>query len=224
MMAHQNTPVNQILAGTAHLINDPTVELVLERIYSEAQILADQSNSDWVSADELTEDRLGDFGFSLRPAQGELLYLLCRAVKPTTVLDSATSAGASTIYLATALRDNGIGGTVISADWRADRIAAAKANLDAAGLSDYVQLRCGEPADVLDDVPDPIDLMWVDGWPQLSAPSRALRVVSRLAPKMRSGALVLNDARESDYIAYMRRSGGQFRTSILDVGVLSVRQ
>jgi predicted O-methyltransferase YrrM len=223
-MAPDTKVVNQILGATAHLLNDPTVELVLERIYTEAQVLADQSNAGWVSADELTDDKLGDFGFSLRPAQGELMYLLCRALKPRVVVDFATSAGASTIYLATALRDNGFGGTVISADWRLDRIAAATTNLAAAELTDYVELRCGEPAEVLDDIPDPIDFMWVDGWPQLSAPSRALRVVSRLAPKMRSGALVLNDARESDYLAYMRRSGGQFRTSIVDGGVLSVRE
>jgi predicted O-methyltransferase YrrM len=218
------TVVNQILGGTAHLLNDPTVQVVLERIYTEAQIGADETNAGWNSPDELTDDKLGDFGFSLRPAQGELMYLLCRAQSPRVVVDFATSAGASTIYLATALRDNGIDGQVISADWRPERIAAAEANLKAARLSEYVELRCGEPGDVLDDLPGPIDFMWVDGWPHLSPPSRAQRVVSHLTPRIRSGALVLNDAREIDYVGYMRRNGGPFRTSLLDFGVLSVRE
>jgi predicted O-methyltransferase YrrM len=218
------TVVNQILGGTAHLLNDPTVQSVLERIYTEAQILADETNAGWNSPAELTEDHLGDFGFSLRPAQGELMYLLCRAHTPGVVIDFATSAGASAIYIATALRDNGIDGRVISADWRPERIAAAEENLKAAGLSEYVELRCGEPIDVLGELPGPIDFMWVDGWPRLSPPSRAQHVVSHLTPNIRPGALVLNDAREPDYVEYMRRPGGPFRTSILDIGILSVRE
>ncbi|MBX9918332.1 MAG: class I SAM-dependent methyltransferase [Mycolicibacterium frederiksbergense] len=218
------TVVNQILGGTAHLLNDAAVQLVLERIYTEAQVLADEVNTEWTSPEQLTDDKLGDFGFSLRPAQGELMYLLCRAHRPKVVVDFATSAGASTIYLATALRDNGTGGQVISVDWRPERIAVAEANLKAAGLSEYVELRCGEPADVLDDLPGPIDFMWVDGWPQLSPPSRAQRVVSHLAARFRSGAMVLNDAREIDYVQYMRRKDGPFRTSLLDIGVLSIRE
>ena len=218
------TVLNQILGGTAHLLNDPTIQPVLERIYTQAQVLADETNAGWSSPEELTDDKLGDFGFSLRPAQGELMYLLCRAQAPRVVVDFATSAGASAIYLATALRDNGSDGKVISADWRRERITTAEANLKAAGLSDYVELRCGEPGDVLDDLPGPIDFMWVDGWPQLSAPSRAYRVVSHLAPRIRSGALILNDAREIDYVAYMRHNGGPFRTSLLDIGILSVRE
>lgn len=218
------TVVNQILGGAAHLLDDSTVQTVLERIYTESQLLADETNTQWDLPDELTDDRLGDFGFSLRPAQGELMYLLCRSHRPKVVVDFATSAGASTIYLATALRDNKSDGKIISADWRPERIAVAEENLKAAGLLEYVDLRCGEPTDVLDDLPGLIDFMWVDGWPQLSPPSRAYRVVSHLASRFRSGAVVLNDAREADYVQYTRRKGGPFRTSLLDIGVLSVRE
>jgi predicted O-methyltransferase YrrM len=214
--------VNRILAGTSHLLCDERIELVLERIYTDAQVASDRSNAAWTPADGLSDDVLGDFGFSLRPAQGEFMYLLCRSLGASTVLDFATSAGASAIYLAAALRDNG-GGRVISADWRPERVAAATANIEAAGLSDFVEIRCGDPADVLAEVPAPVDFVWVDGWPQLSAPSRALAVLERIAPVLRPGAMLLNDAREPDYIAYTRDNTHGFRTSLLDIGVLSVR-
>jgi predicted O-methyltransferase YrrM len=74
----------------------------------------------------------------------------------------------------------------------------------------------------LRSVPGPIDLVYVDGWPELTAPSRALRVLELLQPKLRPGALVLNDGAEPDYVDYVRGTAGGFRSSILDFGVLSV--
>lgn len=222
LLVDSTRTINRILAGTSHLLLDERVEMTLERIYTESQLAADESNSKWSPEMGLSEEVLGDFGFSLRPAQGELMYLLCRSLGATRVVDFSTSAGASTIYLATALRDNGNGGRVISADWRPDRVRAAAANLVAAGLEDFVELRCGEPADVLADVTGPIDFVWADGWPQLSVPSRATTVIERIEAQLRCGAMVLNDAREPDYLAHMRNSD-RFKTSVLDLGVLSVR-
>lgn len=207
--------INHILAGTAHVLGDPRAEMVLEQLYARAQR----------EADEMREaegpDALGDFGYSLRPAQGELLYLLCRSTRARTVVDFCTSAGATAIYVAVALRDNG-GGTVISADPRPEKIAAARANLEAAGLSGLVDLRCGEPEQVLTDLPGPVDVVAVDGWPELSAPSRARRTLEVLLPRLRPGALVLNDGRERDYLDLVRGPGSGLRTSVLDLGLLSV--
>jgi hypothetical protein len=49
------------------------------------------------------------FGFSIFSAQGDLIYLHCRATRATHVVEFATSVGFSTLYLATAVRDDGGG-------------------------------------------------------------------------------------------------------------------
>ena len=47
-----------------------------------------------------------DFGFSIHPEQGDLIYLLCRALGAKRVAEFATSVGVSTIYFAAAIRDD----------------------------------------------------------------------------------------------------------------------
>jgi hypothetical protein len=66
------------------------------------------------------------YGFSIHPQQGELLYLLCRALNARRVIDFATSVGFSTLYLAAAMRDNG-GGRVIGAEIVPQKIATPSA-------------------------------------------------------------------------------------------------
>ncbi len=85
-------------------------------------------------------------------------------------------------------------------------------------------MRCGDPLDVLADVPGPVDVLAIDGWPDLAPPSRALRILELMRPRLRPGALVLNDGGEPDYLACVRGPGSTLRTSLLDLGVLSVAQ
>jgi predicted O-methyltransferase YrrM len=213
--------INHILAGTSHVLRDERVELVLERLYSDAQRAADSARASWSATDPHAEEQLGDFGFSLRPGQGELLYLLCRSTNARRVVEFSTSEGATALYCAAAMRDNG-GGLVIGSDHRPAKVEAARRNLAEAGLEEFVELRTGDPLDTLREVPGPIDLVYVDGWPELTAPSRAARVLEVLQPRLRPGALVLNDGKEADYVDYVRGTAGGFRSSILDFGVLSV--
>ena len=205
--------VNHILAGAAHVLRDPRAELVLERIYTDAQRAADDVQAD---------PDVGDFGYAPRPSQGEFLYLICRASAARRIVGFPTSAGAMAIYCAAAVRDNGGDGVVISSDHRPGRIEAARNNLVDAGLDRLVELRHGDPLDALPDVAGPVDVAYLDGWPELGAPSRALRALELLRPVLRPGALVINDGQEPDYLDHVRAPDSGFRTSILDFGVLSV--
>ncbi len=56
------------------------------------------------------------------PAQGHLLYLLCRSLQATRVVEFGTSFGVSTLYLAAAVRDQG-GGTVIGTELEPSKAA-----------------------------------------------------------------------------------------------------
>jgi len=119
--------------------------------------------------------------------QGEFLYLLVRAGKPKTVIEFGTSFGISTVYLAAGLRDNGEG-LVIGTEIEPSKHARALANLRDAGLTEYAEVRLGNALETLRDVPEPVDLVFLDGWKDLYLP-----VMELLEPRLRPGSVVLAD-------------------------------
>ncbi|MCZ0978245.1 class I SAM-dependent methyltransferase [Streptomyces diastatochromogenes] len=139
-----------------------------------------------MSAAELAE-RTKDIIMSVSREGGRLLYLLTRAVQARTVVEFGTSFGISTLYLASAVRDNG-GGRVVTTELQQDKARKAKENFAAAGLDDLVDLRVGDARETLKDLSGPVDLVLLDGWLDLRLP--ILRVVE---PRLRPGALVVID-------------------------------
>ena len=158
--------------------------------------------------------RYADYGFSVHPDQGELMYLLCRSLNATRVVDFATSIGFSTLYLAAAVRDNG-GGKVIGAEIVPAKIATARRNLEEAGLASLVEIRAGDARKTLKDLGGAVDFALIDGWPGERGPSLSLEVMQVLAPQLRDGALVLNDNAEEDYLAFVRDPVNGFRSMTL---------
>ena len=124
---------------------------------------------------------------------GELLYLLARATGARTIVEYGTSYGISTLYLASAVRDNG-GGTVIGTEIQPEKAAAAQQNFTDAGLADVIDLRVGDALVTLTDVSGPVDLVLLDGWPDLALP-----VLQLLEPALRPGSLILVDDVDMDF-------------------------
>lgn len=133
---------------------------------------------------------------------GRLLYALTRAIRPTTVVEFGTSYGISAMHLAAAVRDNGAG-RVVSTELSEKKAAAARANLDEAGVGDQVTILRGDALDTLNDVPGPIEIVLLDGWKDLCLP-----VLRLLEPKLVPGALVVADDSTfpsmADYLSYVR--------------------
>jgi predicted O-methyltransferase YrrM len=73
---------------------------------------------------------------------GELLYILVRAMRPATIVEFGTSYGISTLHLAAAVSDNGVG-RVVSTELNSAKVTAARANLAETGLSDHVAILPG---------------------------------------------------------------------------------
>lgn len=119
--------------------------------------------------------------------QGEFLYLVARALGASTIVEFGTSFGISTLYLAAAVRDNG-GGQVIGSEIERSKWERARAHLNEGGLDDCVDVRLGDALETLKNVPEPIDLVLLDGWKDLYLP-----VLELLKPRMRAGAVVLAD-------------------------------
>jgi predicted O-methyltransferase YrrM len=141
---------------------------------------------------------------------GELLYILVRAKRPTTIVEFGTSYGISTLYLAAAVADNGMG-SVVSTELNSAKVAAARANLVEARLSDYVEILAGDAMTTLNDIRGPIDLVLLDGWKDLCLP-----VLRLLESRLSAGALVVADdinlPSMNSYLEYIRNPDNGFAT------------
>ena len=141
---------------------------------------------------------------------GVLLYQLVRSTTAHNIVEFGTSFGLSTLYMATALRDNG-GGRLISSEFEPSKVAKAREHLAEGGVIDLVEVREGDALKTLAiDLPASIDLLLLDGAKPLYTDVLAL-VESRLRP----GALIVADNadRSPEYLARVR---------VPDSGYLSV--
>jgi predicted O-methyltransferase YrrM len=152
---------------------------------------------------------------------GNLLYMLVRSTNARNIVEFGTSFGISTIYLAAALKDNG-GGRLIGSEFEPGKVAAARDNLRAAGLHEFVDIRDGDALETLGrDLPAAIDLVLLDG-----AKSLYSKVLELLQPRLRAGALVLADNADMcpEYVARVRSSsGGYMSVAVGDDVELSMR-
>ena len=84
--------------------------------------------------------RLKELPLPISRETGALLYMLARGCQARTIVEFGTSFGISTLHLAAALRDNG-GGRLITTEFEPSKLARARNNLTAGGLSDLVEIR-----------------------------------------------------------------------------------
>jgi len=132
---------------------------------------------------------------------GTLLYMLARTMDARTIVEFGTSFGISTLHLAAALRDNG-GGRLITSEFEPSKAARARANIEAGGLTDLVEIREGDALETLArDLPEQIDLVLLDG-----AKGLYPEIIALLEPRLRTGALVLADNADwsQEYLARVR--------------------
>jgi predicted O-methyltransferase YrrM len=94
------------------------------------------------------------------------------------------------------VRDNG-GGVVFGAENEPGKVAAARANFAAAGLSDYIDLREGDLVAALQAVEGPIDFVLFDIWGHVVLPALEL-----LLPRLRPGAVICTDNTASSRQGY----------------------
>lgn len=169
-------------------LHTPTVHDTLDRLFAAASHDDDKPEKQLTdgTAQQLA-DAKQDLYLPISPAAGDLLYALVRSARPETVVEFGTSYGISTIYLAAAVTDNGTG-HVYGTEMNAAKAAAARANLDQAGVADAVTILAGDARDTLADLSGPIGLVLLDGWKDLYLP-----VLRLLEPRLAPGALVAAD-------------------------------
>ena len=165
--------------------------------------------------------RLKDQPLPVSPATGTLLYMLARSTNARHVVEFGTSFGISTLHLAAALRDNG-GGRLVGSEFEPSKVARARANLEAAGLADLVEIRAGDALRTLAaDLPETIDLVLLDG-----AKSLYPDVLDLLQDRLRPGAFVIADnaGHCPEYLDRVRSpASGWLSTALADDVELSMR-
>jgi predicted O-methyltransferase YrrM len=118
------------------------------------------------------------------------------------VVEFGTSFGISTIYLAAGVTDNGTG-RVVTTELNERKAAAARANLQEAGVGAAVTILLGDALETLRELSGSIGLVLLDGWKDLYLP-----VLRLLEPNLVPGALVLADDSTfedtADYLDYVR--------------------
>lgn len=209
--------------GFSTPIRDSKIEAVLSRLHAAADAQEEEfelgarprnlKNTQW------GPNFLRDKMIPIHREQGAFLYLLGRSIRAKTIVEFGTSHGLSTIYLAAAIRDNGVEGQVIGTEFVPEKMAQAQRNLEETGLSRFARIREGDARQTLRELPDGIDLCLMDGFPPYS-----LEVFRLIAPRLRKGAIVVVDGTETlrepqaDFLAYLSDPKNGFRYTELSIG------
>lgn len=177
-------------------LSTPKVQAVLDRLYGRAKVVDKPALA---IANPVTDAMDGEEKFKVRsellkkaylpvpPEVGRLLYILARTQPSKTIVEFGMSLAISTIYLASAVRDNG-GGKVVTTELNAEKAGHAAENLREAGLLDLVEIRVGEARETLRTLQGTVDFVFIDGWKELYLP-----VLKVIEPHLRPGALVVAD-------------------------------
>jgi predicted O-methyltransferase YrrM len=179
------------------VIHDPQVERLLTALHakSDEQVGAMQRYQA-EAAHPRTEAEIKAFRsdkfVALDRDKAEFCYQLCRATNARRIVEAGTSYGVSTLYLATAVRDNvsasGGSGVVIGTEYEPAKAAAARTHFEQSGLSRFIDLREGDLRETLKQIDGPVDFMLVDIWIAMARPALEL-----VAPHLRPGAMVVCD-------------------------------
>jgi len=186
-----------------------SIDGLLDRLYAQSLAQNDSlgeyfaaraadGSLDWNNFDARTNEFLEDKLIALDRTKAEFCYHVCRALGARRIVEAGTSFGVSTLFLASAVRDNlrhgqptpggGPPPVVIGTEFEPTKARRARSHFEEAGLSHLIDLREGDLRTTLADVEGPIDFMLVDIWTAVARPALAL-----ITPRLREGAVVISD-------------------------------
>ncbi|MFG2827446.1 O-methyltransferase [Streptomyces sp. NPDC048434] len=200
--------VGAVLDEIAHTAehNDPDV---MKRAYATA--------ADWPQPPTARQaaELCAQAALPVHPQVGTFLYQLVRSLRPALVVEFGTSFGASTLYAAAALRDNG-GGRIIGSELHPGKADRARGHLERAGLGAFAEIRTGDAREQLTALPVPVDLVLLDGWKELYLP-----VLKVLEPALRAGSLIVSDnlpMLPPEFTDHVRTAGNGYLSQQLPLG------
>jgi predicted O-methyltransferase YrrM len=132
---------------------------------------------------------------------GRFLAALCRSLDPV-VLEVGTAIGYSTLHMAEQL----VAGRVITLEMDASRAQQARSFWERAGVAGRIELIEGDARSTMEDVPGPIDLLFVDaakeqygGYITAAEPKLSDRAVLVVDNMLMSGEVALAPGEETQW-------------------------
>lgn len=140
-------------------MDSPQVWTAVDDYFTEELVRQDQTLAGTAAGDFATTAP----GIAVSPPQGKLLALIAEMIGARRVLEFGTLAGYSTLWLA---RSVGPEGQVVTLELQEQNAAVARANLDAAGVGDRVEIRIGPATEtsaaLVAEPAEPFDLVFID--------------------------------------------------------------
>ncbi|MGW3135055.1 O-methyltransferase [Streptomyces sp. NPDC001139] len=195
-------------------LHSPRFQAVLRTLTEAAQVQEPETGKiigkrlEGLDRSRLTDNELADLVqdvyMAVSPDLADLLYLLVRGTGATTVVELGTSLGVSALTMGAALRDNGRG-RLITSELSSAKCRAVRKSVAEAGLEDIIEIREGDARETLKDLPEPVDLVLLDGFAHAY-----VDVLKLLEPRMRPGSVVVADGLPGD----KKETIGPFRSYI----------
>ncbi len=113
-----------------------------------------------------------------------LLFTLCAALKPKRILEIGTAIGYSAICFGLAAPE----AEIITIENHERSVFKAKANIEEVGLSDRIDVRLGDAAEVLTEIEGKFDLIFVD-----AAKGQYKKFFSLFEKNIKQGTMVISD-------------------------------
>ncbi|GAA1480186.1 class I SAM-dependent methyltransferase [Gordonia sinesedis] len=187
---------------TSSLDSEP-IRGLIESLYAAADQIPQGGSSGFDGRTGTAAERADaaeDRYLPVSPMAGRLMYSLVHAARPAVVLEFGMSYGISTLFLAAAVRDNGIG-HVYTTELNAKKIETAARTFQDAGVADLITILDGDALETIPRMPGDIGFVLLDGWKELYVPVFDL-IEDRLVP----GALLLADnTANPDVAGYLER-------------------
>lgn len=117
--------------------------------------------------------------------QGQFLEIISKLVQPQRILEIGTMVGYSSICLAKGLAVDGVLHTI---EMREADAAIAQANFEQAGLQERIQLHIGNALEIIPQLNETWDLVFID-----ADKTGYARYYELIKPRLRSGGLILAD-------------------------------
>ena len=151
---------------------------------------------------------------------GQFLHLMILIARPRHILECGTSAGYSTIWLATAAEH--IGASVVSVETDRDKVLWARNNLERAGLREVVNVVQAPAVDFINKAAGPFEMVFMD-----HGAGFYVETFDAILPKLAIGGCVLVDGWKCverwdtvpDLVSYKNRvlNDPDFRSFLLPV-------
>ncbi len=158
-------------------MNDKLEQYILDHTEAESELLAELNRE--------TQHKVLLPRMLSGHLQGRVLEMISKMIRPSYILELGTYTGYSAICLAQGLQDNGILHTIEIND---ELESFTKAFIQKSGLGDKIKFHIGDATEIIQQLPDNIDLVFID-----ADKRQYLDYYKLVIEKTRSGGFILAD-------------------------------